>query len=134
MGSAPAAAFPGQLSGQCRLGQDFAVVDQTGVDAKLVRFAGCVRRQLADKLDNTLIVHQVSADGTAPGYYAWGTYRRWSIKEPDCLPFTGEIADGQLKFRLPWGSRVTYRLIGTQTLEASFNQSGRFTRGVMHRQ
>lgn len=119
----------------CRLPSDFAVSEGGGLPQKLKRYLGYFSGFWeTDRLYHTLLVSEITEDGSAIVYYAHEKYKPWKINKPECSRYQAEIEDGLLK--LTTGRRraiVTYGFLDFGTLMATYEFRGRVTAGMFKR-
>ena len=118
----------------CSVPPDFAVSDGEGLSPEQKRFLGYFSGYWDDQLYHTLLVADITKDGTASAYYAWEAYAGWNIDRPGCTRFKAKIDDGKLTGTLRSSAKVKYWFSDPDTLTGEYDRRNRVTPGIFKRQ
>lgn len=117
----------------CSVPPDFAISDGKGLSPAQKQFLGFFSGYWAGKLYHTLLVAEISKDGTVSAYYAHEAYGPWKIPQPNCSRVKGKLENGVLT--LKWSSVVVrYEFSDSDTLKGEYNKRNRITPGTFKRQ
>ena len=119
--------IPAGLRDTCGLSPDFTIQDSSGKPDNHIAFLGILTGQWDKKLDSYVIVESIASNGKFEGYYYWGVYENWGIKEAGCMQVSGKIKKNKMKFRSSSASQ-SYTL-KDNSITARFVRNGRTTKG-----